>query len=238
MKNKKEIVIATGYTVIMAIAMATAYHIFGYKYTDVGINNVLVYFEAAMTCYALFVYMKFYKGKAYHKIRITPWLIVYSFIILVITVLFVLQKGYLENSNIFIKAFITTIFIAISEESIYRGIVLQGYLENNSKIKSIICSAVLFSLLHAVNVFAGFEISSVGIQLLNTFVHGMATGCLMVLTGNLIPFIVFHFIWDLVMLSSSFVLHNIAVLFIMLLTEAIFAVSLLRLIYKKEKNHN
>ena len=238
MKNKKEIVISVGYTAIMAAAMATAYHIFGYKYSDVGINNILVYFEAVMTSYALFLYMKFYKGKAYHKIRITPWLIAYSFIILVIAVLFVLQKGYLENSDIFIKAFITTIFIAISEESIYRGIVLQGFLENNSKTKAIIFSAILFALLHVVNVFAGFEVSSIGVQLLNTFVHGIAIGCLMVLTRNLIPFIVFHFIWDLVMLSSSFVEHNILIILIMLLTEAVFAVSLLRLIYKEDKKHN
>ena len=52
------------------------------------------------------------------------------------------------------------------------------------------------------------------------------------------PVYCFHFIWDLVMLSSSFARNNSGIIFIMLLAEVIFAVGLLRLIYKEEKNHN
>ncbi|WP_461815668.1 CPBP family intramembrane glutamic endopeptidase [Faecalimonas sp.] len=220
----------------MAIAMVVAYHIFGYKYTDPGLKNVLIYFEAIMTCYAIFLYLKFYKGKAFKKMAVTPWLLVYSLFLTVILVLFIVQKGYLQNFDSFITTLITTIFIAISEEIVYRGIVLQGFFENNSKFKAIICSAILFSLLHFVNIFAGFTITSVILQLLNTFVHGVAIGCLMILTANIIPFIIFHFVWDFIMLSSSaFVQHNAWIIFIMLITDIIFAVVLLKLILNKKK---
>ena len=236
MKNKREIFIAIGYTTIMAIAMAVAYHIFGYKYTDSELKNVLIYFEAIMTCYAVFLYLKFYKGKAFKKMAVTPWFLIYSSILAVILALFVLQNGYPQNASIFITTFITTIFIAVSEEIVYRGIVLQGFLENNSKFKAIICSAILFSLLHFVNIFAGFNITSVILQLLNTFVHGVAIGCLMVLTANIIPFIIFHFVWDFIMLSSSaFVQHNAWIIFIMLITDIIFEVVLLKLSLNKKK---
>ena len=233
--NKYEIYIATGYTLIMAIGMAVAYRIFGYSYSDINIVKVLVLFEVLMTMYAIFFYRKLYSGMAFKKIHINPLLVYYSLIMIFIFILYMVKKSYLENLSTITTILITTICIAVSEELVYRGILLNGFMKNNTKVKSIVYSAIFFSLLHAVNAFAGFSISSVLIQLLNTFIHGLAMGCLMVKTKNLFPFIIFHFIWDFVMLSSSFAKENAIVILIVLISDIIISFILL-INMSKEKN--
>ena len=225
-RNKREVLVALGYMALMALAMMTSYFIYGYKYDDIEINNVLVYFEAIMVLYALIIYGKFCRNKLFKTIKITPVLLIYIVMYCSLIVVYILEKGYLENLDILPKAIITTIFIAISEELVYRGVILSGFLNQNSLIKAVVFSALLFSLLHCVNVLAGLSFIPLVIQLINTFVNGLVLGCLVIEVHNLIPFIVSHFIWDTVMLSPSFLNDNIRMLLLILIVELVLSIIL------------
>ena len=232
--NKQELKIALGYMLIMAVGMTVAYHVFGYSYSDIRLVKVLVIFEAAMTAYAFAFYRKMYSGTGFKKIRLNPVLIYYALMMSAVFLFYIIDRYYLENRELMVTIVIATVFIAVSEELIYRGIVLNGYLRNNSVIKSVFCSAVLFSLLHSVNIFAGFGVISVLTQLVNTFIHGMAMGCMMVKTKNLIPFMAFHFIWDLVMLSSSaFANENAIIVMLALVSDLVIATVMISSFKKK-----
>lgn len=227
MENKKEVAIALGYTALMAIGMYVAYHVFGYKYEDKGIVNVLIYFEMIMSIYALTIYLKKYRGSSFKKIEIFPIFIIYSVLIILNAVLFIFHKAYLAYGDTLVTMFITTILIGFSEELIYRGIVLSGLLKNHSKIKAIVYSAILFSLLHAVNIFAAFPLSSVAFQMVNTFIHGVVAAYFAIKLKNIGPLIVYHCLWDLMMLSPVFVAKNVYIVLPVLIFEFVIFIAIL-----------
>lgn len=61
-------------------------------------------------------------------------------------------------------------------------LIVTTLLIGTSEVKAVLYSAVLFSLLHSVNFLACFPVSSLFVQLVNTFIHVVAAGCLMVKT--------------------------------------------------------
>jgi membrane protease YdiL (CAAX protease family) len=91
---------------------------------------------------------------------------------------------HLMNNNI--TSFILVCIIApLTEEVLFRGIILSGFLKNYSVNHAIILSAVLFAIFH-------FTI----IQLPVTFIMGCFLGWLYVRTGSLIPSIFAHALYN------------------------------------------
>jgi membrane protease YdiL (CAAX protease family) len=90
------------------------------------------------------------------------------------------------------------ILVGFSEELMFRGVVLRGGLCEVSTGQAILISAVLFSLLHSVNVLAFVPLDGMLQQLVLTFVFGLAMACYALRVNSLIPLIVFHALWDMV----------------------------------------
>ena len=98
---------------------------------------------------------------------------------------------------------LTTLFVGFSEELMFRGILLRGALTKTSIMQAILISAGGFSLLHAVNVFGGAPLVAVPFQLVLTFVAGLFFAPVALKVRNLIPLMIFHWVWDTTTLSAT-----------------------------------
>jgi membrane protease YdiL (CAAX protease family) len=104
--------------------------------------------------------------------------------------------------QLFALAGFTTLLVGIGEETMYRGIVLHAFLTTNRVRWAMFVSAIAFSLLHAVNVFGGLTLVSVPMQLIMTFLFGFLLAPLMLKLNNIVPLILFHWLWDFVLFAA------------------------------------
>ncbi|PSB26066.1 CPBP family intramembrane glutamic endopeptidase [Stenomitos frigidus] len=107
--------------------------------------------------------------------------------------------------QLFAIAGFTTLLVGIGEETMYRGIVLHAFLTTNRVRWAMLVSAIGFSLLHAVNVFGGVPLLGVPAQLIMTFLFGFLLAPLMLKLNNIVPLMIFHWLWDFVLFVSPLV---------------------------------
>lgn len=89
--------------------------------------------------------------------------------------------------------------VGLFEEIAFRGLLQANFLryykeKKNGVIKSVVWSSVIFGLLHLLNITNGWigEISQVGVAT----IFGMIFGALVIRTGRLYPFVIFHAVFD------------------------------------------
>jgi len=134
---------------------------------------------------------------------------------------------------------LTTLLVGFSEEVMFRGILLRAALTQKGVFTSILISSAGFALLHAVNIFGGVSGMDIPFQLLNTFIFALFLAPLALRLGNLIPLIIFHWIWDFSILTTLSLDHNTLLPFIGAITNLIFAIILLwQMRNSKNKNIN
>ena len=92
--------------------------------------------------------------------------------------------------------------IAVAEESIFRGIILQTLLPKGV-LRAILLSTLIFALLHVGNLFAGLSWAYVSGQVLYTFGGGMAYAVMRVRTGSIWPAIILHGLTDFGALAAT-----------------------------------
>lgn len=97
----------------------------------------------------------------------------------------------------------TTLLVGFGEEIMYRGIVLHAFLTTRRVRWAMLVSSIAFSLLHAVNVFGGVPLLAVPIQLLNTFQFGFFFAPLMLKLNNILPLIIYHWLWDFLQIMAA-----------------------------------
>lgn len=105
------------------------------------------------------------------------------------------------GSMIFFLA-ISACLIAVAEESIFRGIILQTLLPKGV-LRALFLSTLIFALLHVSNLFAGLPWAYVLGQVLFTFGNGMAYAVMRVRTGSIWPAIILHGLTDFGALAST-----------------------------------
>ncbi len=111
-------------------------------------------------------------------------------------------KNFGLRAEFFVVLF-DSFLIGIAEEGMYRGILMGGLLRKLRPIAAIIISAVLFSLLHFLNILGGVGLSDVSNQMISTFFMGLFLGSAYLYTKNIWFPILFHFIWDYIILSGA-----------------------------------
>ncbi len=111
-------------------------------------------------------------------------------------------KGFSLNLAFFVLI-IDTALIGIAEEGMFRGIVLGGLVRKIHPVLAILISAFLFSLLHILNILGGLPFSEVTNQMLSTFIMGVFLASMYLDTKNIIFPIIFHSLWDYILLSES-----------------------------------
>ena len=198
---RSAVLAAVGYIAIMAVGMFTSGHVFGITYGDPTMVYVLIGFEVILSLYAVVMARPLFR---HWHCGFSPidwsgmWWLVPNFLIMAALFAVVLSSGSVEFSGLALLIIVTMILVGFSEELMFRGVVLRGGLSEVSTGQAILISAVLFSLLHSVNVLAFVPLDGMLQQLVLTFVFGLAMACYALRVNSLIPLIVFHALWDMV----------------------------------------
>ncbi|MEZ2126962.1 MULTISPECIES: lysostaphin resistance A-like protein [unclassified Sinorhizobium] len=102
----------------------------------------------------------------------------------------------LPPASAVIYILINTIFVGISEELMFRGILFSGLRSRLALWPSIwLCSAV-FGLIHVLNVVQTGHVILAVLQAIAAFMTGMMFMALRIRTGSLYPVILLHTTWD------------------------------------------
>ncbi|MGQ4531808.1 lysostaphin resistance A-like protein [Dermabacteraceae bacterium P13138] len=198
-----------GYIALMGVGIAVTFHAFNIPYAT-------PYFVFAFLPWMVLIagYTAFAAKKSGVRLRvkdssaaiayawISPWLLMEAFGIAGVALAL-----YMDSEALFSVAVVAmlTALVGYAEETMFRGVILQSMLRNGANpLLAALVSAVLFSLLHAVNVLGGLPVAGVTVQLGHTLLFGLAMGPIALLTRNLQPLILIHALWDFILLSTLY----------------------------------
>ncbi|MSS78344.1 CPBP family intramembrane metalloprotease [Anaerococcus sp. AGMB00486] len=200
---KKNSIVLVIYMLFMAMGLYISYKVLGVDYNSSNFSKTFLPFTFLLALFALSYGLKHRKELALDnegKKNYLPFAI--AFITIVAFGIFFLINNFALNIAFFILL-VDTALTAIAEETIYRGIVLGGLVKKISTISALLCSAVLFSLLHLLNLLAGLSINEVINQMGSTFIMGMFLGALYLESKNIFLPILFHWMWNFIILSNG-----------------------------------
>ncbi|MGL4311720.1 MAG: lysostaphin resistance A-like protein [Paracoccaceae bacterium] len=96
---------------------------------------------------------------------------------------------------------INCLMIGLSEELMFRGILLQGLAARGRLWTAIILSAAIFGACHALNALATQDIAMALLQSVAAFLVGFPLVALRLRSGSLWPPVLLHGLWDFTLLS-------------------------------------
>lgn len=107
----------------------------------------------------------------------------------------------------------TPFLIAFAEEVVFRGILLRGAMRGTTVIRAMLLSAMGFALAHLINALAGQDVVNTLLQTAFALLVGVSLAPIALRLGNLWPLIIWHWLWNIVVLSSQImdILHPLAV---------------------------
>ena len=203
-KLKKHLLFVLLFILVQGLTFAFTYYVMGYRYASAGEARFSAISEAILALMVLYYIRRYasWPAAGYGKFswRRALWMAP-----LLLPVL--LYAGYLlsaiasarpEGLAILGVAAVAlmTLLVGFVEETTFRGILLRGEMAYRNVFVAMLVSAIGFSLLHSVNVFAGMAPAEMLGQLRATLIVGLCLAPLALLTGNLIPLVIWHFLWD------------------------------------------
>lgn len=91
---------------------------------------------------------------------------------------------------------LNTVLIGVSEEWMFRGVLFQGLRARLPMWPAILCTSVLFGVVHVLNVFTTGRLLEAAVQAAAAFMSGMLLIALLVRTGSIWVPIAYHALWD------------------------------------------
>jgi uncharacterized protein len=88
------------------------------------------------------------------------------------------------------------LFVGIAEEGLFRGLILNMLLPKGIW-RAVLLSSLLFGSVHILNVFVGFPLNDVLLEMLSALAIGMFLAAVRLRTNSLRPGIIAHCLWDL-----------------------------------------
>ncbi|MBS9778747.1 MAG: CPBP family intramembrane metalloprotease [Campylobacteraceae bacterium] len=250
-KQKIALISAVIYTVLIGIGMYTSLHVNGISYDSPRMPETLIWFEIIMSIFALFMAKKYFTWEELGFKKTNMKNILWFVPMAIMGVIVVWNLAYFTISNassfssqqwqLFTIVAMTTFLVGFSEELMYRGIIFSAFLQD-SKVKALLVSAVTFSLLHSVNVFAGVSFGGMGLQLFMTFIAGLFFAFVRLKIENIIPLMIYHWFWDFTLIGGQVLKDgdiNGNFTTAMILFQLVFAIIVIPyFIYKEKKIHN
>lgn len=192
------IMFGLGLTIWIAVASAVA-TIAELKDTGIMITQACAFFVMAVI---VMVYMR-KKDRSlgifgFHKLDKRKDKAALYYIPLLIIVLIQPMMGGLNTELTAAKIILIIVFsliVGFTEESIFRGII-RAKLIHKGPVFYIMFSSVFFGLLHMANAFSGSDSLQIILQVINALLIGFILALLIETTNNIIPLIVFHFLFD------------------------------------------
>lgn len=190
------------YIIIMGIGMIfLGFSKFSYDKPEMV--KVIIYFEIIVSIFVFWVYKNLKIHIFSQQFKFTKWLVPFSLIVILMLILFLYTGDLTKHFSLITLVGLTTLLVGFSEELMFRGIFLTVMLEKRNVVLALFASSIAFSLLHSVNIFGGVTPIGVLLQLLLTFLFGLIFSCLAVLIKNIIPLMIYHSIWDFVLITES-----------------------------------
>ncbi|MDH4439008.1 MAG: CPBP family intramembrane metalloprotease [Rhizobium sp.] len=90
----------------------------------------------------------------------------------------------------------STIFVGLSEETMFRGIIFQALRTRVKLWPAMVLTSMLFGSVHILNVLTTGELLSALLQAFTAMLSGFAFMAILVRTGSIWPAIVYHALWD------------------------------------------
>lgn len=209
-KPKIAVLAAFIYTAVMGVAMVYMKAFRGITYGAPEMMTVFWIVLLGLNLLNVFWVTRYFSWQAigFRSLNRRQLLWFLPSIALLIAMWVVCLSGFSQTSltgaqwQLFALAGFTTLLVGIGEETMYRGIVLHGFLTTGRVRWAMFVSAIAFSLLHAVNVFGGVALLGVPMQLIMTFLFGFLLAPLMLKLNNIVPLILFHWLWDFVLFAA------------------------------------
>ncbi len=197
-KREKIAIAATGvYMGIMVVGMYVMKHVYHIDYGKPEMVTVLVYFMPFSAGSALLFYHRFFRGMAFNRIKLNPWIIWYMGVATVAVVLQVfLGKFVGGNMNLVWTIVVCTLMVGIGEEMLFRGIIFNAFKETRGVYPAVLLSATIFGFLHVTNLLGGAQIGSTLMQMVSAGVSGIVEAWIFYKTNNVLPTILYHWMWD------------------------------------------
>jgi membrane protease YdiL (CAAX protease family) len=210
MKISKYMQFAIYYLLIQGIGLADIYFGFDVIYGTPELTNALLLVEIILGS-LIYYYVRVHaswRAIGYGDVRWLHvlWLVPLLLLAAVNDLAFLgrIEMSTLQGSMVFdiVVTAAVALMIAFTEESMFRGILLQGALRRYGPFLAMIISAFLFTVLHALNLIVRLPLADLPSHLFSNLVFGLLMAPLALLIGNLIPLILFHFIYDFGLLES------------------------------------
>lgn len=112
-----------------------------------------------------------------------------------------------------------TMVIGLSEEIYFRGMILRRLMTCFTIKQSVLLSALFFAVIHASQAFSGATGSIIALTILNALIFGIIAAEIAVLTGSIIPVIVWHALYDFI--NWIALVNGLAEVMIIMLQSAI-----------------
>lgn len=121
-----------------------------------------------------------------------------------VSIIISMQSISIDNGQwtAFLVTGLVTLFVGISEELMFRGIILQSLLKTQTTQRAVMISALAFASLHSINIIAHHSWIVMLGQLATTFVFGLFAAAVTIRLNNLLPMIIFHWLWDFQTLTA------------------------------------
>ncbi len=237
------------YTLIIGVGMYTVYYINGVRYSNPKIVEIHWPFELVGSIFAIAVVVKFFSWKevGFTKLNLKQalWLIpIFGILVGIWAEMLSIISGddiKPDQWRLFAMVGFTTLLVGFSEELVYRGIVLSAFLRENKPVAGILVSAITFSLLHSVNILAGLAFSEIITQIVITFLFGLLFGLLRIKIKNIIPLMIFHWLWDFALIGSGALQISTSTGFfglMLILFELLFVIIMLPLFIRIQRNNS
>jgi membrane protease YdiL (CAAX protease family) len=236
--------IAFFYIGVMGAGMYIMHYLFGYSYGQPEMSYVILWVEILLSLIVISAVLKFsswadigfakFKGK--QLIWLSPAWLLLGF--LLVKIIIAISEQGLNNTQwkLFAYILVTTLLVGFSEEVMFRGIVLNTLLKKKGVLPAVLVSALLFSALHIVNILGGSSLLAVGFQLILTFIFGVFTALIFLKIKNILPLIIFHFLWDFSLFFAPIV--NIETTFMILIMLPIEIITIFILLQEHKSNND
>lgn len=194
------------YCLIRGAGMWLSLHGFGFVYGDPEMVQVLLPFEVVLAVLAV--------GAArsvpgvwscgFDRINWSGLVCVVPFAAVQVAMALILGgKISAEGLGLTAMIVVTMGLVGVSEEVMFRGIILRGLLARMGPGRAILLSSAAFSAMHSINLAAGLSPVAVASQMMFTFAFGLAFAGLAFRINSLVPLIVLHALWDMLLFLGA-----------------------------------
>lgn len=134
----------------------------------------------------------------WNSLRLTWLPLSYALLMLLLT-----WAGDFPDTRTTIIIACNTALVAVSEELMFRSILLQGMLTRFPLLPSVLASSAIFGVVHAVNGFSTGDMQTALWQSLAAALQGVGYAAIRIRTGSIWPMVLIHGLWDFSLMASA-----------------------------------